>query len=69
MTCYVDPDPDKVKFKRRHDGSEFISGSPGLEAAQKFKAANPNRDIRIADMGTGGDALETLQKMRGAPVR
>lgn len=69
FTYFPDPDPDKVKFKKRHDGTTYIAGAPGMEAAHKFKAAHADRDIRIADMGSAGDALETLQLMKGVPVR
>lgn len=66
---YPDPDGDKVKFKRRHDGSEFISKPPGSEAAKTFVANNPDRDIRISEMAHQADALEMLQKLRGVPIR
>lgn len=69
ITCYPDPDGDKWKTRYRQDGSRYISEPPGMVAVQKFKEANPEVDIRIADAAFSSDYLEVLQRTKGVPVR
>lgn len=69
IVIYPDRDASKVRFKSRRDGTEFIAGSPGLEAAAALIAAYPGFPISIADGPAEKDYLELWQAMGGLPVR
>lgn len=69
VTVFPDRDGTKVRTKLKHDGTKFVAGSPGLEAATKFIERNPGRDIRIADGAANDDYLETWQRLNGLPIR
>ena len=66
-TVTVFPDRDGSKIRTREDGT--VKRSPGLAAYAGFKERNPGRDIRLAPGSETDDYLETLQKVRGLPVR
>lgn len=69
VVCYPDPDGSKLKTKHRKDGTAFIAQPPGQEAVRRFREANPDRDIRMAETAWDSDYLEVAQKMLGVPVR
>lgn len=69
VTVFPDPDGTKVRTKLKHDGTPFIAGSPGLEAADKFIKRNPERDIRLADGAANDDYLEMWQRINKLPIR
>lgn len=66
-TVTVFPDRDGSKVRTREDGT--VKRSPGLAAYAGFVERNPGRDIRLAPGSETDDYLETLQKVRGLPVR
>lgn len=65
IVVYADPDGDKIKT--RQDGR--IQHQPGLIAYHKFRENNPGRDIRLAPSDERKDLLETLQSLKGHPIR
>lgn len=69
VVCFPDPDGDKWKTRARQDGTEYIAQPPGPVAVERFKEANPGRDIVMADAAWSADYLAVLQKLKGVPIR